>query len=501
MATEIERVNRRREARAAKLRTIARFIPVLKTFKPAAYLLAASWEKQLRKNTALAMVRGNKPPGAVRDRAEMGIAILRTITRAIIEDRLSPPTVQKLLKVLIGDAIVREGEIPIREAFRNLYGVRPPGFMLISPTKKCNLYCLGCYADSDRTEIKLSWPVLERLVAEVKKLWGARFLVFSGGEPLLYEDQGQTIMDLVEKHDDIFFLMYTNGTLIDEKMARRMAQSGNIMPAVSVEGLREATDKRRGRGVFDRILQAFEHLRREKVFYGISMTATRDNAEEIFSDRVIDFFFREQGVHFAWVFQYMPIGRAFTLDLLPSPEQRLRLYQRAWELVYNRHIFLIDFWNSGTATHGCISAGRSGGYLVVNWDGTVTPCVFVPYSPVNIYEIYSQGKNLNDVWADPFFGDIRQWQREYGYGKNMAADGPVKNWIRPCPMRDHFEDLYKLLTRHRPRPIDDNAAEALADPEYYRELVEYDRRVAALLDPVWEENYLKSQAGGSQKPG
>lgn len=501
MTTERELAYRRRQARAARLRTISRFIPVLKTIKPAAYLLAKSWEKQLRKNTQLAMARGNKPPGAVRDRAEMGIAILRTVSRAIIEDRLSPQTVQKLLNVLIGEAIIKEGEIPIREKFRNQFGINPPGFLLISPTKKCNLYCIGCYADSDRTEIKLSWPVLDRLATESKELWGARFLVISGGEPLLYEDESHSLMNLVEKHGDIFFLMYTNGTLIDENMARRMARAGNIMPAISVEGLRESTDKRRGRGVFDRILQAFDHLRKEKVFYGISVTVTRNNAEEVFSDEVIDFYFNQQGVHFAWVFQYMPIGRAFTLDLLPSPEQRLRLYRRAWELVYDRHIFLIDFWNSGTATHGCISAGRPGGYLVINWDGTVTPCVFVPYSPVNIYEIYGRGKNLNDVWAHPFFADLRQWQRDYGYGKNVAVDGPVKNWIMPCPMRDHFADLFPLLEKHRPHPIDDNAAEALADPEYYQGLVEYDRKVAALLDPVWEENYLKYPADQEQKAG
>ncbi|MGB9835268.1 MAG: radical SAM/SPASM domain-containing protein [Candidatus Saccharicenans sp.] len=492
MTDELQKVYRSREARAARLRRIARLIPVLRTFKPLAYYLASSWEKQLRKNAAEEMARGEKPPGAVRDRAEMGIAILRTITRAIIEDRLSPQTLEKLLNVLIAEAIIKEGEIPVKENFRQQFGCIPPAFLLISPTKKCNLYCIGCYADSDRTEIKLAWPVLDRLVAESKELWGARFVVISGGEPLLYEDRGHHLLDLMEKHGDCFFLMYTNGTLIDEQTARRIARAGNIMPAVSVEGLRETTEKRRGRGVFDRLLTAFENLRREKAFYGISLTITKENAEEVFSDEVMDFYFNQQGAHFAWAFQYMPIGRAFTLNLLPTPEQRLRMYRRVWQLVYTKHLFLVDFWNSGTATHGCISAGRSGGYLAVNWDGTVTPCVFVPYSPVNIYEIYAQGKTLNHVWAHPFFADIRKWQHDYGYGKNLALEGPVKNWIMPCPMRDHFEDLFKLLEKHRPHPIDDNAAEALADPEYYQGLVEYDRQVAALLNPIWEETYLKA---------
>ncbi|MBC7362335.1 MAG: radical SAM protein [Candidatus Aminicenantes bacterium] len=490
MKLERELVSFQRAAGASKVRMISRLIPVLRTIKPVANLVVSSWEKQMRENAKREIEKGEKPPGAIKDRLEIGVSILRTVEKAILEDRLSPQTIHKLLNVLIGEAIIKEGEKRAKQAFEKKYGVRPPSFILVSPTKKCNLFCVGCYADSDKTEVKLSWPVLDRAVGEARSLWGARFFVISGGEPLLYEDGGKGILDLVEKYDDSFFLMYTNGTLIDEKAARRMAQTGNIMPAVSVEGSRETTEKRRGRGVFQKILEAFEHLRQAKVFFGISLTITRNNVYEAFSDEVIDYYFNKVGAHFAWAFQYMPIGRAFTLDLLPTPEQRVWMWQRTWQLVYERHLFLIDFWNSGTATHGCVSAGRSGGYLVINWDGTVTPCVFIPYSPVNIYEIYSQGKNLNDVWANPFFAEIRKWQTEYGYGKNHGVEGPVKNWIRPCPFRDHFQEMYEILKKHRPRPIDENAAETLSDPEYYQGLVEYDRQVAALLDPIWEQKYL-----------
>jgi len=491
MNQETEVVSSQRAARASRVRTISRLIPVLRTIRPVARLLAASWEKQMRENAKKEMAKGEKPPGAIRDRLAIGVAVLRTIENAILEDRLSAQTIQKILNVLVGDAIIQEGDERAKREFEARYGTRPASFLLVSPTKRCNLFCVGCYADSDRTEIKLSWPVMDRAVSEARNLWGARFVVISGGEPLLYEDQGKGILDLVEKYNDIFFLMYTNGTLIDEKIARRMAQTGNIMPAVSVEGLKDTTEKRRGRGVFQKILEAFEHLHQEKVFFGISLTITRNNVHEAFSDETMDFYFNKIGAHFAWAFQYMPIGRAFTLELLPTPEQRHSMFERAWQLVNERHIFLIDFWNSGTATHGCVSAGRSGGYLVINWDGTITPCVFIPYSPVNIYEIYSQGKNINDVWSNPFFADIRKWQAEYGYGKNNRLEGPGRNWIMPCPIRDHFQEMYDMLKRHRPRPIDDNAAEALHDPEYYQGLVEYDQKVAALLDPIWQKRYLR----------
>jgi len=490
MRSEKEAIFNQRKVRASRLMIIYKFLPIIRRLKPVARLIAASWEKQMKENARREIIRREKPPGAIRDRLAIGVAVLRTVEKAILEDRLSPSTTQKLLNVLLGEAIIKEGDEKAKSRFEEKYGARPPSFLLISPTKKCNLYCPGCYADSDRTEVKLPWSLLDRVVGEARGLWGARFFVISGGEPLLYQDEGKGILDLVEKYADCFFLMYTNGTLIDEKMAQRMAEAGNIMPAVSVEGLKETTEKRRGRGVFGRILQAFENLFQAKVFYGISITITRNNVYEAFSDEVIDFYFYHLGAHFAWAFQYMPVGRAFTLELLPTPEQRLWLWKRAWQLVREKHIFLIDFWNSGTATHGCVSAGRSGGYLVVNWDGTVTPCVFVPYSPVNLYEAYGQGKDLNDIWASPFLAEIRKWQTDYGYGKNHKLEGPVKNWIRPCPIRDHFEQMYVMLQKHRPRPIDDNASKALLDPEYYQGLVDYDRQVAALLDPIWEKHYL-----------
>ncbi len=67
-----------------------------------------------------------------------------------------------------------------------------------------------------------------------------------------------------------------------------------------------------------------------------------------------------------------------------TPEQRLRLHQRMWEVLQEKKVFLMDFWNFGTATHGCLAAGRQGGYFYVSWNGDVIPCVFIPYAAANI---------------------------------------------------------------------------------------------------------------------
>ena len=44
---------------------------------------------------------------------------------------------------------------------------------------------------------------------------------------------------------------------------------------------------------------------------------------------------------FGWLFHYMPMGRAFALGMLPTPEQRLALWRRAHELIDDKNIFIL----------------------------------------------------------------------------------------------------------------------------------------------------------------
>ena len=108
----------------------------------------------------------------------------------------------------------------------------------------------------------------------------------------------------------------------------------------------------------------------------------------------------------------MPIGRSNSLDLMVNPKQRVKLFRQTNNLVKNKELFVVDFWNSGALASGCISAGRDvAGFLYIDWDGKVSPCAFNPYTPVNINEVYEAGGNLDDILKDPFFEAIRQWQK------------------------------------------------------------------------------------------
>lgn len=423
--------------------------------------------------------------------------LLYAVDKALKNKNISPRVRKGLLRVLLGN-IFLEGKDELRK-FEEEHGFEPPGFLTISPGGACNLHCDQCYAGNlTRPKNKLEFDLVDRIISDKTRYWGSFFTVISGGEPFMWKSQGKDILDLAKKHDNNYILIFTNGTLIDKKRAERMADLGNVTPAISIEGFEEETDRRRGKGVYNRILRAMENLREVGVPFGISLTATKDNAELLLSDEFIDFYFNQQGTIYGWIFQYMPIGCKFTLDLLITPEQRLNMYLRERELIEKHKLFVADFWNSGSISDGCLCAGRAGGYFYIDWNGNVMPCVFTPYSTQNIKEIYQNGGNINTVLDTPFFKAVRKWQTDYGY---MQPSHLVGNEIVPCPIRDHHRKFYQIVKEHQANPINPEAAEALESENFVEGLCQYGQKVAELTDHIWDKEYLEPERRGFSPRG
>lgn len=463
-------------------------------------LLRTAFSNEVVRRTALpfvekklwqAVVENNTdglPLQVQRDKYDIAVAVLHSVNRSISRGLISKAVLSRLLDTFLDNVVLNERRGRAAERL----GFEPPLFILVSPGKRCNLRCTGCYACSDSGSAdKLDWDTFSRIITEKERLWGSYFTAISGGEPFMWEDNGLDLIDIALRHPSQFFLVYTNGTLITKSVAKELAKSGNITPAISVEGFQEQTDARRGKGVHRRILQAMENLREAAVPFGISVTATRQNAEIVMSDVFNDFYFDEQGATYGWIFQYMPIGRGHQLEMMVTPQQRLEMYKRTWRTVRQRKIFIADFWNSGTASNGCISAGRPGGYFHITWDGEITPCAFVPYSMGNIYELFRAGQDLDAVLQLPLFKRIRQWQDEYAYAQPAENTG---NWLCPCVIRDHFEVLLQAVQATGARPIDQDAAEALADTEYHDGMIAYGNSYDRLTSKIWKEHYLPKQA-------
>jgi MoaA/NifB/PqqE/SkfB family radical SAM enzyme len=304
----------------------------------------------------------------------------------------------------------------------------------------------------------------------------------------MYKADGKTMFDIFEEFNDTFFLVYTNSTLITEAVAEKLAKLGNVTPAISVEGWEEQTDERRGKGVYNKIMTAMSNLRKAGVPFGISVTSTSKNFDILMKDDFYDHFFNELGASYMWQFQLMPIGKgAEAVDLMIKPEQRVKLFEK-WSYLLNEKKYPIaDFWNSASLSSGCIAYGRFGGYLYIDWNGNIMPCVFVPYYVDNIKDIYAQGKNLGDAIQSKMFKNGRAWQKKYRFD-DLENRG---NGMMPCSIRDHYENFkYNILTPDV-KGEDEEAEAVLKDPLYEEMMKNFDRELQELTQKMFEEKYLK----------
>jgi len=339
------------------------------------------------------------------------------------------------------DSLIIKGTLTaprIRHALERKLGFYPPSTIVISPTMNCPLRCYGCYAAEYKKEDSLTFEEVDRVINEAKEL-GIHFVVLSGGEPFAWPP----IMKTFESQSDVFFLVYTSGMQLDDETVDRLADLGNVCPAISCEGFEEETDRRRGKGAFKKVTRSMERLRDKGVAVSFSATATRRNLDIITSDRFVDHLV-EAGCIMGWYFSYMPIGRSPDLDLMPTPEQRVELSRRVKDLRARKPIVLIDFWNDGEYSGGCIAGGRK--YLHINNRGDAEPCVFCHFAKDNIRD-----KSLQEILAGDFFRAIRERQP---YNPDLR---------RVCIMIDNPSVLREVVKETGARPTHKGAESLLTD--------------------------------------
>ena len=330
---------------------------------------------------------------------------------------------------------------PKQQENRERYGCNIPWAILLDPTSACNLHCTGCWAAEYGNKLNLTFDENDSIITQGKEL-GVYIYIYTGGEPLVRKDD---LIALCNKHSDCQFLAFTNATLIDEAFADEMLRVKNFVPAISVEGFEEATDGRRGDGVFQKVRHAIQILKERKLPFGVSCCYTRANMESISSEEFVDGLV-EWGAKFAWYFHYMPVGNDAVPELLPTPEQREEFYRRVRDRYrHTKPIFLLDFQNDGEYVGGCIAGGRR--YLHINANGDVDPCVFIHYSDSNIRE-----KSLLDCLRSPMFMAYHDGQP---FNENMLC---------PCPMLENPEKLREMVARtgaHSTDPESPESAEHL----------------------------------------
>lgn len=158
----------------------------------------------------------------------------------------------------------------------------PPGPVVIwNLIRRCNLTCTHCYALSADHDYEGELSTTEVFgVMDDLKAYRVPVLILSGGEPLLRPDWYEIATRA--KAMRFYVGLSTNGTLIDERTADRIAAVGFDYVGISLDGLRATHDKfRRLTGAFDRSLAAVRLLHARGIKVGLRFTMTAMNAHDL----------------------------------------------------------------------------------------------------------------------------------------------------------------------------------------------------------------------------
>lgn len=156
-----------------------------------------------------------------------------------------------------------------------------PKIVVWNITSSCNLRCQHCYFEATQRQDANEFSTEEArdFIVDLAKL-GVPVLLFSGGEPLLRKDIFQ--LGRFAKDRGIKAILSTNGTLISEKIAKKIKQAGFSYVGISLDGMEETNDWfRQKKGAFAESLAAIRSCQKVGLKVGLRFTITRYNFRDL----------------------------------------------------------------------------------------------------------------------------------------------------------------------------------------------------------------------------
>jgi MoaA/NifB/PqqE/SkfB family radical SAM enzyme len=241
-----------------------------------------------------------------------------------------------------------------------------PPFLFLALTNACNLRCRGCWIENRQPVRQLSVADVDAVIAAGRRQ-KSYFYTLLGGEPMMHPQ----LWEIIGRHTDCYFQIITNGMFLSEENVRRIRAVGNVTPLVSIDGLEELNDQRRGQGVFRAAVAGLDRLRRQKILFGVATTVTGKNLDQVLSDDYVQSFIK-RGAMYLWYYVYRPVGADPSPHYCVSREQMIELRRRLLRLRRKHPILLIDtYWN---AAGEAVCPAALGMGLHIGPQGSIEPC-------------------------------------------------------------------------------------------------------------------------------
>ena len=293
-------------------------------------------------------------------------------------------------------------------------------------THRCNLRCSHCYQQDYGQQMSRDdlFEALDKYERFVRGRSLHAQINLTGGEPLQHPDFFALAREIRRRNMDLGVL--TNGTVLREESAQRLALLKPVFVQVSLDGCRRTHDAIRGRGAFARALEGIDLLKRYGARVNVSFTAQRKNRNEL---PRLSRICRTHRVDKLW-FDRVVIPRDEDREKLSLSTAEFRKLAETAAGLRQKGLVACDralqFIPCGDAP--CYHCGAGGNLLIFLADGGIMPCRRLPFVIGNLRD-----GEIEEILA----GSERMRQ---------LAEAPIPEECRNCSYSDRCRGGAKCVT-------------------------------------------------------
>ena len=289
-------------------------------------------------------------------------------------------------------------------------------------TERCNLKCRHCYQHGSTSE--LDYTQICRAIENIStsfREWEKEYSIelipsmnLTGGEPFLRKDLFEILRFVRDRGFSITLM--SNGTVINDRLAKKLKEVGPVHVQVSLEGMEKVHDSIRGNGSFKRALEGIRHLVNNGIETSVNSTLSRLNVAQV-HDLVN--FGEEAGLNAVTFSRLVPCGSGLKLlkDMLASDDLG-NIYKDLHKIHSEKLLILSRDPLAGVANisddvpdtefpvAGC-AAGLFG--ITVSSDGSVMPCRRMNLVIGNITK-----QPFREIWESPVLWSLRNRKCYHG---------------------------------------------------------------------------------------
>jgi len=243
-------------------------------------------------------------------------------------------------------------------------------------THRCNLRCRHCCGYGNLKAYDLSTTEAVGIIERLHQA-GIRFIVFSGGEPLMRRDVFQLMKHCRNK--GLGVALRCNGTLITKAAAKHLGNLGIAVVGVSVDGATEETHNfNRGSGMFRKTIHGINQLVASGLRVTMEVVLSERNAGECLQLIRLAENLGVAEVNFSAL---CPVGRTIETG-------RRVLRTETWEQV-TRTLYMASKTSGISVSPACPLTGTCWSCVEpnINCSGWITPCYLSQRRLFHVFDV------------------------------------------------------------------------------------------------------------------